>query len=352
MLFKPTFLALLPLVFAARLEAAYLAGKYGVPLQPQVPLMGAGGSGSRVDRPTRMGDDNLFWTQEQLKGGHYVPLSNFMNAQYFAEIQLGTPPQSFQVVLDTGSSNLWVPSISCESTACVLHAQYDSKSSSTYKANGTAFSIPYGSGSMQGFVSNDVLAIGDLEIPKQDFAEATNEPGMAFAIAKFDGLAYDTIMINQKLIDKPVFSFRIGSSEEDGGEVVFGGIDHSAYTGTIAYVPEVELETFTFGDEVLEVKNTGAAIDTGSSLITGQYTVPCAKVPSLPGLSFTFGGKKYPLKGEDYVVNVQETCVSSFVGMDIDLPGNLWIVGDVFLGKYYTVYDLGRNAVGFAKAEY
>ncbi|KAF8143568.1 aspartic peptidase A1 [Mycena galopus ATCC 62051] len=432
MLFKPAFLALLPLVFAARvhklkltklpavndnpeLEAAYLAGKYGAPLQPQVPLMGAGGSGRRVDRPARMGDDNLFWTQEQLKGGHYVPLSDFMNAQYFAEIQLGTPPQSFQVVLDTGSprhlrhfvtspnfakvshpisSNLWVPSISCESTACVLHTQYDSKSSSTYKANGTAFSITYGSGSMQGFVSNDVLAIGDLEIPKQDFAEATNEPGMAFAIAKFDGvlgLAYDTMsvdgivpplysMINQNLIDKPVFSFRIGSSEEDGGEVVFGGIDHSAYTGKIMYVPvrrkgywEVELETVTFGDEVLEVENTGAAIDTGTSLIvlptdivqifnakigatkswTGQYTVPCAKVPSLPDLSFTFGGKKYPLKGEDYIVNVQETCVSSFVGMDIDLPGgNLWIVGNIFLRKYYTVYDLGRNAVGFAKAEY
>ncbi|KAF7352759.1 Aspartic peptidase A1 [Mycena venus] len=410
MLFKPVFLALLPLVITARvhklklnklpavndnpeLEAAYLAEKYGAPLQPQVPLMGAGGSGRRVDRPAHMGDDDLFWTQEQLKGGHGVPLSNFMNAQYFAEIQLGSPPQTFKVILDTGSSNLWVPSTSCTSIACFLHAKYDSKSSSTYKANGTAFSIQYGSGSMEGFVSNDMLAIGDLKISKQDFAEATKEPGLAFAFGKFDGilgLAYDRIsvngivppfynMIDQKLIDEPVFSFRIGSSEEDGGEAIFGGIDDSAYTGKITYVPvrrkaywEVELQAVSFGDDVLELENTGAAIDTGTSLIAlptdiaemlnaqigatkswnGQYTLDCAKVPSLPDFTFTFGGQKYALKGEDYILNLQGTCMSSFTGMDINLPGGaLWIVGDVFLRKYYTVYDLGRDAVGFATAK-
>ncbi|KAJ7682764.1 aspartic peptidase A1 [Mycena polygramma] len=406
----PVFLSLLPLAFAARvhklklnklapaldnpeLEAAYLAEKYGAPLQPQVPLMGAGGSGRRFDRPHRQGDDELFWTQGELKGGHGVPLSNFMNAQYFAKIELGTPPQTFKVILDTGSSNLWVPSTSCTSIACFLHAKYDSSSSSSYKANGSEFSIQYGTGSMEGFVSNDVLAIGDLKIPKQDFAEATKEPGLAFAFGKFDGilgLAYDTIsvnhitppfysMINAGLIDEPVFSFRIGSSEEDGGEAIFGGIDDSAYTGKINYVPvrrkaywEVELTKVKFGDDELELESTGAAIDTGTSLIAlptdiaemlntqigatkswnGQYTVDCAKVPSLPDLSFTFGGKDYPLKGSDYILEVQGTCMSSFTGMDINLPGgSLWIVGDVFLRRYYTVYDLGRNAVGFAPAK-
>lgn len=86
------------------------------------------------------------------------------------------------------SSNLWVPSTRCQSIACFLHAKYDSTSSSSYKANGTAFAIQYGSGSLEGFVSSDVLAIGDLEIPKQDFAEATNEPGLTFAFARFDGI--------------------------------------------------------------------------------------------------------------------------------------------------------------------
>ncbi|KAI0723305.1 endopeptidase [Earliella scabrosa] len=375
------------------LESAYLAEKYG---GAQVPLMGAGiGRDVRLSRPSVKDGEQLFWTQDEFaaEGGHTVPLSNFMNAQYFAEISLGTPPQTFKVILDTGSSNLWVPSVKCTSIACFLHTKYDSGASSTYKANGTAFSIQYGSGSMEGFVSQDTMRIGDLTINKLDFAEATKEPGLAFAFGKFDGilgLAYDTIsvnhivppfyqMINQKLIDSPVFSFRLGSSEEDGGEAIFGGIDDSAYTGKLDYVPvrrkaywEVELEKVSLGDDELELENTGAAIDTGTSLIAlptdmaemlntqigakkswnGQYTVDCARVPSLPELTLTFNGKPYVLKGTDYVLEVQGTCMSSFTGMDINLPGggSLWIVGDVFLRKYYTVYDLGRNAVGFAPA--
>ena len=101
---------------------------------------------------------------------------------------------------------------------------------------------------------------------------------------RFDGilgLGFDTIsvnhitppfynMINEGLLDSPVFSFRIGSSEDDGGEAVFGGIDEEAYSGEIHYVPvrrkaywEVELEKISFGDDEVEFESTGAAIDTG-----------------------------------------------------------------------------------------
>jgi saccharopepsin len=175
-----------------------------------------------------------------------------------------------------------------------LHAKYDAAASSTYKANGTAFAIRYGSGSLEGFVSQDTLTIGDLTITKQDFAEATKEPGLAFAFGKFDGilgLAYDTISVNhitppfykaidQGLLTEKLFTFRLGASEQDGGEAVFGGIDHSHYTGKITYVPvrrkgywEVELEGVAFGDDELELENTGAAIDTGTSLIVMPTTM-------------------------------------------------------------------------------
>lgn len=77
-------------------------------------------------------------------------------------------------------------------------------------------------------------------------------------------------MINQGLLDEPVFSFRIGDSEQDGGVATFGGIDHSAYSGKITYAPvrrkaywEVELNKVAFGDDILELDSTGAAIDTG-----------------------------------------------------------------------------------------
>ena len=144
-----------------------------------------------------------------------------MNAQYYTEIQLGSPAQTVsrnsfpsQNVLLTAvrssrsssilgksrvssrtvqacdltrppsSSNLWVPSSQCTSIACFLHTKYDSSSSSTYKANGTEFSIQYGSGSMEGFVSRDKLTIGDLGMSDVLFAEATKEPGLAFAFGK------------------------------------------------------------------------------------------------------------------------------------------------------------------------
>ena len=79
-------------------------------------------------------------------------------------------------------------------------------------------------------------------------------------------------MINQHLVDSPVFSFRIGPSEADGGEAVFGGIDESHYTGEITYIPvrrkaywEVKLSKVAFDEEELVLPNAGAAIDTGQS---------------------------------------------------------------------------------------
>ncbi|KAM0790153.1 saccharopepsin [Microbotryomycetes sp. NB124-2] len=385
--------------FSAAAES--LADKYSAQLGTQIRFSDSGPQGlrrggkyppSRDGRFRTMVEDEEFKDQVAKGGkGHHLPLSNYLNAQYFAEISLGTPPQNFKVVLDTGSSNLWVPSTRCSSIACFLHSKYDASQSSTYKANGTEFKIQYGTGSLEGVISNDVLQISDLTLKKVDFAESTSEPGLTFAFAKFDGilgLAYDTIavqhvvppfyhMINQGAIDEPVFAFYLGSDPE-GGEAIFGGIDDKHYKGKIDYVPvrrkgywEVELEKVKFGDETLELENTGAAIDTGTSLIAlptdiaeiinkeigakkswnGQYTVECDKVSSLPPLTFYFGGKPYEISADDYILQVQGTCLSSFTGMDIPAPlGPIWIVGDVFLRKFYTVYDLGKNAVGFAPA--
>ncbi|GBC05635.1 hypothetical protein RclHR1_06330005 [Rhizophagus clarus] len=324
---------------------------------------------------------------------HGVPLSNYMNAQYFGEISLGTPPQTFSVIFDTGSSNLWVPSTHCTSIACFLHRRYDSTQSKTFKSNGTEFAIRYGTGSLEGIISNDILTVGDIAVKNQDFGESVKEPGLTFAFGRFDGifgLGYDTIsvkgvvppfyhMVNRNLVDEPIFSFWLNDADKDnsiGGELVFGGADKSHFTGDIHWAPvrrkgywEVELEKVVFDGEDVEMDDTGAAIDTGSSLLAvptivadlinkqigakknfaGQYIIDCEKVPSLPDFSLQFNGKLFTLTGSEYILKAQNQCISAFMGLDIPEPlGPIWIIGDVFLRKFYTIYDLGNNQVGFA----
>ncbi|KAH8880378.1 Asp-domain-containing protein [Thozetella sp. PMI_491] len=360
-----------------------------VPLNTQMEHLGQKYMGVRPDNHANSMFKDL---AVQPTGNHPVPISNFMNAQYFSEITIGTPPQTFKVVLDTGSSNLWVPSSECGSIACYLHSKYDSSASSTYKKNGTEFEIRYGSGSLSGFVSQDTMTIGDIKIQGQDFAEATNEPGLAFAFGRFDGilgLGYDTISVNgivppfykmveQKLVDEPVFSFFLGSSEEESS-VVFGGVDKDAYEGKITTIPlrrkaywEVDFDSIALGDDVADLENTGVILDTGTSLIAlpsqlaemlnaqigakkgynGQYSIDCSKRDELPDVTFGLAGHKFAITPYDYILEVSGSCISTFFGMDLPAPtGPLAILGDAFLRPWYSIYDAGANTVGLAKAK-
>ncbi|CAH8256138.1 unnamed protein product [Arabidopsis lyrata] len=434
-----------------------------------------------------------------------VPLKNYLDAQYYGEIAIGTPPQKFTVIFDTGSSNLWVPSGKCFfSLSCFFHAKFKSSRSSTYKKSGKRAAIHYGSGSISGFFSYDAVTVGDLVVKDQEFIEATSEPGLTFLVAKFDGLlglGFQEIavgnatpvwynMLKQGLIERPVFSFWLNRDpkSEEGGEIVFGGVDPKHFKGEHTFVPVTQRGYWQFdmGEVLIAGDSTGycgsgcsAIADSGTSLLAGptaviaminkaigasgvvsqqcktvvdQYgqtildlllaetqpkkicsqiglcafdgthgvsmgiesvvdkentrsssglrdagcpacemavmwiqsqlrqnmtqerivnyineicermpspngesAVDCSQLSKMPTVSFTIGGKVFDLAPEEYVLKIGEgpvaQCISGFTALDVPPPrGPLWILGDVFMGKYHTVFDFGNEQVGFAEA--
>lgn len=329
-----------------------------------------------------------------LKDSESVVIKDYANAQYFGVVEIGTPPQSFEVIFDTGSSNLWVPKVGC--THCGLpfishKSKYDDSKSSTYEADGEDFEIMYGSGSVKGFFSKDQVTLAqDITIDEVEFAEITDAGGlgMAYSVGKFDGilgLGFTSISvggvptvfeeaIKQNKVDQPIFAFYLGDNRD--GELTFGGYDSSKFEGDLEYVKlesatywEITLDAIAAGDYKTD-ESTTAIVDSGTSLITGpkaevaklaqsmgatanfmgEYTIDCAKVPDLPDVVWTIGGKEYTIPGPATVIQAQSTCLFAFMPLDIP-TGPKWILGDVFMRQYYTVFNYLDQTVGFAKAK-
>jgi hypothetical protein len=314
-----------------------------------------------------------------------IVIQDYQNAQYYGEIQVGTPGQKEMVIFDTGSANLWVPS-----KAPFLSGKniYKSDKSSTFKKNGTVFKIQYGSGPVSGVYCSDDVTIGSLKLTDFTFAEVddTSGLGIGYRLGKFDGilgLGWDKIsvggvptvmsaLVKSGELAEPVFGFYLGNNQP--GELEFGGVDKKHYTGDFTYVPlsaetywQVALDGVKLGsDSVSSTKR--AIVDSGTSLLAGpkadvdaianklgaksvlgkEWTVDCSK--DLPDLAFTLGGKDYTLKKEDLILQQSgSTCVLGLMGIEVP-SGPLWILGDVFMRKYYVQFDWGQKRLGFALA--
>ena len=115
---------------------------------------------------------------------------------------------------------------------------------------------------------------------------------------------------------------------------------------------------------------TNAIVDSGTSLITGpsadirsiamsigaqatllgQYTINCDNIDNIPTLTFIIDGQSYPLNGKDLVLQSSGMCILALIGMDFAEPGPKWILGDVFMRTYYTIFDYGEKRIGLASS--
>lgn len=344
-----------------------------------------------------------FAQQRRLRGDdgkdENVVIKDYANAQYYGTVHIGSPPQEFTVIWDTGSADLWVPRKGCQNcgycnpftkNTSLCKDKYDSSDSSDFKEDGADFEIQYGSGSVKGMFSKDTVTLAqDIAVHSQRFAEVQDAKGMgiAYAMGKFDGilgLGFETIAIGkttvfgsaieQGLVKDPVFAFYLG--DEGDGELTLGGYDSSKFDGDLKYVDldkatywQIKLDDISMGDKYSAGATTGI-VDSGTSLLVGpsteitkialsvgaeqnvmgEYTIDCKKVDAIPEISFKIDGVDYSLPGSDLVIQASNMCLFAMMGMDIPAPGPQWILGDVFMRRYYTVFDQGNKKIGFAKA--
>ncbi|KAM3869839.1 gastricsin-like [Diretmus argenteus] len=345
-------------------------------------------------------DPALKYQPEEYAGGSTsMYINNYADTTYYGAISVGTPPQSFQVLFDTGSSNLWVDSVYCNTQACNTHTKFNPQQSSTFSSNGRTFYLPYGAGSLSGSFGYDTVSVGGIVITNQEVGLSTNEPGQNFVVAKFDGilgLAYPSIsaggetpvvdnMISQNLLQANMFSFYLSRGGQQGSELSFGGVDNSKYQGQLYWTPVTSETYWQIGVEGFQIngQETGwcsqgcqSIVDTGTSMLTaprqymaaimqsigaqqgqyGMYTVNCNQMYNLPTLTFVISGVSFPLPPSAYIIqNNQNGYQFCSVGITPTyLPSRdgqpMWIFGDVFLREYYSVYDRSNNRVGFATA--
>jgi len=320
-----------------------------------------------------------------------VVINDYANAQYYGVVEVGTPTQEFRVIYDTGSSNLWVPDKTCSCGGFIARKhKFDAASSTSYVEDGSEFKIQYGSGPVSGKFGVDTVTMGDdLAVTGIHFGRISDTSGLGFGylMGKFDGIfglgfkslsidGVETVFdaaVEQGLLDKPVFAFYLGNDSD--GELTLGGYDNTRYTGDLKTVQlshedywQIDIDGLAINGEELDGP-ASAIVDSGTSLLamppskadaianklgaqkmfTGQYSIDCNLINSLPDVTFKINGVDYPLPASAYVLSTGKMCLLGFMGFDMGM-GPKYILGDVFMRVYYTVFDVENGQVMFADA--
>lgn len=190
-------------------------------------------------------------------------LHNANGKEYLVEVGVGTPPQLFNLTLDTGSADFWVPSTSCPVDMCP-HTRFNPQKSSTFQSLPQQLNIEYGIGSAQGVYGVDTVKVGQASLPNQTIGLVANTQNILSPAGSDDnsngilGLGYPNLsmktgkkpghfvmgLYESKIISEPVFSIFLNSHFTYGlsGQVVLGGVDSTKFSGKIQYAPVVNYD--------------------------------------------------------------------------------------------------------------
>eukprot|EP00929_Paragymnodinium_shiwhaense_P035491 TRINITY_DN19142_c1_g1_i1.p1 TRINITY_DN19142_c1_g1~~TRINITY_DN19142_c1_g1_i1.p1 ORF type:complete len:401 (+),score=75.80 TRINITY_DN19142_c1_g1_i1:124-1326(+) len=321
-------------------------------------------------------------------------------SEYYGKISVGSPPKEFVVLFDTGSGNLLLPSSLCDSQACLKHNRFNSSVSKTAKT--IAFlskpltevgedgdldivSLAYGTGEASGVIIRDQICVEKV-CTTVNMVSATDESDAPFGSAPFDGImglglpslsegqTFNVLqsMIQSKSVKLGLFSVFLGRTEQEPSEILFGSYRRELAQHEPVWVPvrptgfwEVPLDSMAINGDVHDVGNASVVLDTGTSLLAGptdainwlvdklDVASDCSNFQALPDIAFTVGQHKFTLSPSDYIDrDDKEGCSMSLMTQDSPNGNAVWIFGDPFLRKHYTIYDQDNMRVGIAAANH
>lgn len=316
---------------------------------------------------------------------------------YFGTIQVGTPPQPFSVVFDTGSGNLIVPSTTCTSQACQRHRRYNNATSTSavpvYCDGNNAdpsfknIEISFGTGDIMGSCVEDQVCLGDIcnRIAFIDASQESNEPFVEFTFDGVLGLAltpmaqgssfsFMEVTGGNQLLRHPLFAVFMAADDAENSEITFGDVkdehmdSHLLWANVRAGVGywEVHIDDVTLDDVPQQIcEDCRVAVDTGTSELAGPTDIieklrtqlnvdrACKNFDQLPKLGFIISNHILNLEPQDYVDKSNAGCELSMMDLDVPPPnGPIFVFGIPFLQKFYTVYDHENKKVGFALAKH
>ncbi|KAF9371641.1 hypothetical protein BGX21_005058, partial [Mortierella sp. AD011] len=314
--------------------------------------------------------------------------------EYYGSVKIGTPGQIMRFDFDTGSADIWFPSVYCKAAACNNHKRFNPAKSRTYRRDGRPWEIGYDDNSgASGILGSDIVDVGGIKVRQiiglstVETADFKSDPpdgmfGLAFQPEE-SVKGVKTFMENAiaaGVIAKPIFSAFLPSKRRNGGQhgsYLFGAIDRSRYIGELTYVPVTKKDYWQI--HVSNVKVEGKSlniaseviIDTGTTIVLvgdtaaaaihnnirgsryskkdGGWILPCSVRNSKGSASFTIGGKDFHVPFADIVDEPidqgSDMCSSNIQGGE----DGVWTLGDVFIKNNYCVFDHSHNpSVGIA----
>ncbi|KKY16600.1 putative aspartic-type endopeptidase [Phaeomoniella chlamydospora] len=287
-------------------------------------------------------------------------LTNVEGIFYYVNISLGTPAQEFAVVLDTGSSDLWVlsdeaPICSSDPSYYCPYGTFDASESSTFvEILEGGFNITYLLGNSDiGNIVNDTLRIGGITLDQTTFGLVTDAAssdnmgvmGIGYVAGESTIEQDDAIYPNfvQSLYDRGIiesraFSLWLDNLTAKTGTVLFGGIDTTKYTGDLVAIP-IHKDVYSGVIDSYDVPLTSITFQTDSS--------------SDPSSNFIDGSSIVPVSldsGTTSIILPNDLASALYLGFGATVPdaafGNTTAILPCSIGESSSVFNFGFSGTG------